>query len=91
MEMNNLLRPEESGVPVLCGKCHGKLIYNGLGQYKCEKCQNIELDNYGKVREYLEKHPGASVPDICTATGLNRAEISKMVSEDKFQVNSRTI
>lgn len=85
--MESLLHPEEEGTPVKCSRCGGKLIYKGLGEYRCEECQNAEYDNYGKVRAYLEKHPGASVPAICQGTGLSRAEISRMISEERFQLD----
>lgn len=66
------------------------MVYKGLGEYCCSQCRNVEYDSYGEVRAYLEKHPGASIPDICQATGLTRAEIMKMVEEDKFQIKCRS-
>lgn len=88
IKTEKLLQPQEDGVPVRCSQCGGRLIYRGLGEYQCEKCGGPEYDNYGKVRAYLEKHPGASVPAICQATGLTRAEISRLISEDRFWLAS---
>ena len=78
---------EEKGIPVACSKCGGKLVYRGIGEYLCPKCMTIEYDQYGKVRNYLEQHPGASVPQVCRALGLSRAEISRMIEEGKFHIS----
>ncbi|MBQ8189189.1 MAG: hypothetical protein IJZ44_05370 [Lachnospiraceae bacterium] len=87
MKLEKLLRPELSGVPEICSACGAKLTYKGLGEYECPKCFSKEYDNYGKVRTFLEKHPGASVPEVCFGTGLTRAEVTKMVDEGKFKIN----
>lgn len=87
MKTEELLQPEEKGIPICCSRCGGRLLYKGLGEYQCEHCQNKERDNYGKVRSYLESHPGALIPDICRDTGLKRSDIARMIAEDKFQIS----
>ncbi len=87
MGLEKLLRPELSGVPETCSVCKAKLLYKGLGEYECPKCGGLEYDNYGKVRTFLERHPGASIPEVCYGTGLSRAEVTKMVDEGKFKIH----
>lgn len=87
MKLEKLLRPELSGVPETCSACKTKLVYKGLGEYECPKCGGLEYDNYGKVRTFLERHPGASIPEVCYGTGLSRAEVTKMVDEGKFKIH----
>lgn len=87
MGLEKLLRPELSGVPETCSACTTKLVYKGLGEYECPKCGSLEYDNYGKVRTFLERHPGASIPEVCYGTGLSRAEVTKMVDEGKFKIH----
>lgn len=41
--------------PVQCEFCGGKLFYTGSGKYKCSSCGCIVMDDFGKVKEFLEK------------------------------------
>ena len=50
---------------VVCKECSGVMRYRGGGLYVCEECKHEELDDYGKVRQFLEKRehilPGLAV------------------------------
>ena len=60
------------------------LTYKGLGEYECDRCGNIIRDNYGKVYEYLEQHPGANVTEIEEATGVTDIKIAELVAHHRF-------
>lgn len=83
----SLLKSAQKGTPSCCSACGGRLGYNGLGEYMCERCEHREYDNYGKVRVYLEKHPKASVNQVAMDTGVSRVEVIRMVDEEKFIVD----
>ena len=72
--------------PVVCEKCGGILVYKGLGEYQCEDCGELEYDDYGKARNYLEKHKGANVAEISDATGVTHKSIREMIKEKRFEV-----
>lgn len=72
--------------PFICSKCGGNLIFKGVGEYHCEKCDSVEYDDYGKVRLYLEKHSGANMMQVAEATGVNKKTIQQMLKEDRFQI-----
>ena len=76
----------------LCSKCGADLEYVGLGEYKCSKCGATEYNDYGKVRHYLEKHPGATQDEVTRVTGVKKARIRSLIAEEKitFASNSRT-
>ena len=70
--------------------CKGNLKYTGIGEYICEKCKNIELDDYGKVRKYLEVNRGANSLQIEAATGVSRHVVGYFLEEGRIQlVNDR--
>lgn len=71
-------------LPINCSACGGKMIFQGIGSYICEKCASIEYDNYGKVRNYIEKHPGANAVTTAKALGLDRHVVWKMLNEHQF-------
>ncbi|MDE7479075.1 MAG: hypothetical protein K2M91_14235, partial [Lachnospiraceae bacterium] len=55
--------------PVFCSLCRGRMVYVGRGAYKCEKCEHEELDDFGKVRQYLEENGPMPALVIAQATG----------------------
>lgn len=77
--------------PVECKECGGIMIYKGVGEYKCEDCGALEYDDYGKARNYLEGHRGATAAEVSEATGVSQKKIRTMLKESKLEVaaNSR--
>lgn len=73
-------------VPTSCKSCGGVLVYRGLGEYRCEQCNAIDYDNYGKTRTYIEQNPGASAVDIEKNTGVSKAAIREMLKESRFEI-----
>ena len=45
--------------PYLCDVCGGLMVFKGCGEYECEDCHTKGLDDYGKVRNYIEQHAGS--------------------------------
>lgn len=85
MNLEGLLRDNEYTKPISCSKCGGRLKYAGLGEYKCTMCRNVEYDDYGKVRVFLEGHPGANIVQTQSATGVSQQLIERMIREGKFE------
>lgn len=72
--------------PTFCSKCKGVLVYKGLGEYQCEDCGASDYDDYGKVRNYLDRHRGANVAEISEATGVTHKSIRDMIKDNRFEV-----
>lgn len=72
--------------PVHCEQCGGVLIYQGVGEYACEECGNLQYDDYGKVRNYIEKHKGANMSEVSDMTGVSHNSIREMLRENRFEV-----
>jgi len=79
------------GKPLKCSVCGKTLVYKGVGEYQCSACQNLEYDDYGKVRLYIEKHNGATAIEISEATGVSQAKIRQMLKEERLEVSSNSI
>lgn len=81
------LELEDLHAPVQCTKCgEYDLKYKGLGEYFCEKCENSEFDDYGKVRNYLDVHKGTPITIIARDTGVSKTIIRKMVESERFDI-----
>lgn len=78
--------------PLTCEGCGGIMVFKGVGEYKCEDCGSVEYDDYGKVRNYLEKHAGATTADVSDATGVSQKSIREMLKEARLEIapNSNT-
>lgn len=77
---------EEYHRPTFCEKCNGVMVYKGLGEYQCEECETTDYDDYGKVRNFLDKHRGANVAEISAATGVSHKTIREMIKENRFEI-----
>lgn len=72
--------------PTQCDDCGGKMIFKGVGEYKCEDCGKVAYDDYGKVRLYIEKHHGATARQIEDETGVRQKTIRQLLKEQRIEV-----
>ncbi len=73
-------------MPHVCEKCGGVMVFKGVGEYQCEQCGEVAFDDYGKVRLYVEQHPGATVVETEAATGVSRRIIRQLLRDDRLEV-----
>lgn len=76
-------------IPLTCSKCGGIMIYEGVGEYHCEDCGEIERDDYGKVRNYIETHYNPNVTEIERGTGVTTKTILKLIKGSAFEVSDK--
>ncbi|MBQ9631478.1 MAG: hypothetical protein IJV04_00970 [Lachnospiraceae bacterium] len=69
-----------------CSKCHTLMKYLSLGEFKCPACGNEELDDYGRIRKYLDDHGNATSLDIENATGVRRAVINEYLKKGRLEI-----
>lgn len=72
--------------PVVCPECGGIMVFKGVGEYVCEDCRYSEYDDYGKVRNYLEKHEGATAAQVAAETGVTQHAIRDMLKESRLEI-----
>lgn len=84
MEFDEITDPYH--IPKICDECGGVFVFVGVGEYHCEKCGNVRYDDYGKVRLYIEKHPGANAAEVENATGVTQRSIRRMLKENRIEV-----
>lgn len=74
--------------PTVCKQCGGIMIFKGVGEYHCEDCGFVDFDDYGLVRGYIEKHPGATAAEVEAETGVKQRTIRQMLKDAKLEVAS---
>ncbi len=73
-------------IPTICAECGGIMIFKGVGEYKCEDCGHLDYDDYGRARNYIEKHPGATTAQVSEATGVTQKSIRDMLKEERLEI-----
>ncbi len=92
MTTRRLQLEELYNIPRVCKKCGGVLVFKGVGEYRCEDCGELDYDDYGKVRMYIEEHKGATAAQIEAAIGVSQRSIRQMLKDGRLEVtkDSRT-
>ncbi len=73
-------------IPRVCKSCGGVMIFKGVGEYHCEDCGEVDYDDYGKVRLYIEEHRGATAAEIEGAIGVSQRTIRRLLKEGRLEV-----
>lgn len=82
--LNKLLREEKK--PSHCEKCNGPLVFVGGGAYKCKKCGAETLDDFGKIKTFLEKNGPAPAFVIARETGVKKEAIKKYLQNGRIEM-----
>lgn len=69
-----------------CKKCGGNVLPVKDGEYKCESCGEIYLDDYGKVKKFLEDNKNVTMQDIIQHTGVPRKMVKSFLGECKLEI-----
>ena len=73
-----------------CAECGGERRYAGLGELRCVECGNVQLNDYGRVRAYLEAHPGAMQSEVSRATGVSTNRIRQLLVEERIEISANS-
>lgn len=77
---------EKYHVPKICTQCGGVMVFKGVGEYHCEECRAVDYDDYGKVRLYIEEHPGANAAQVEEKTGVTQKIIRRLLKDGRIEV-----
>lgn len=86
MRSNRIHLEDQYNIPRVCKKCGGVMVFKGVGEYHCEDCGEVDYDDYGKVRLYIEEHKGATAAQIESAIGVSQRSIRHMLKEGRLEV-----
>ena len=62
------------------------MVFKGLGEYRCEDCGELAYDDYGKVRNYIDEHKGATALQVEEATGVTQKVIRRLLRDGRLEV-----
>lgn len=72
--------------PLFCKKCGGEMkpIYSGA--YECKQCKQIELDDFGKVKAYIEEHGKQPAVILSEKTGVGVETIEYLLRSGRLEI-----
>ena len=71
MDRNELEKLIISNKPVVCEVCKGKMYYVHGGLYRCDKCGHEVLDDFGKIKTFIELNGPSPALTISAAIGVS--------------------
>ncbi len=72
--------------PVICENCQGKMFYVSSGKYECRLCGHIVLDDFGKVKQYLEDYGPSPAIVVSEATGVPTEIIEMFLKRGRIEI-----
>lgn len=72
--------------PNRCSKCKGRLKYIGGGYYECYDCGNREIDDFGKIKEYIDANGPKPAIVISENTGVPIELINGMLKQGRLEI-----
>ena len=76
--------------PISCPSCRGKLFYVGSGKYKCERCEKEVMDDFGKIKDFLEAQGPSSSVEIAEATGVKIEVIDFFLKKGRLEITENS-
>lgn len=74
----------------LCTVCQRFFEKQHAAQEKCQTCNDRDEADYRKVRDYLERHEGATVSDVMKDTGVSLKTLDRFIAERRvYIINNR--
>lgn len=69
-----------------CEFCHNKMKYEGAGRYRCSYCGMEALDDFGKLRKFLEENGPTPGGVIAQATGISIDKIDDFLRKGRVEI-----
>ncbi len=72
--------------PWFCSKCGGELKPVCSGTYECTVCKNLEYDDFGKVKKYIEENGRQPAVILAEKTGVAIATIDTFLKTGRLEI-----
>lgn len=87
--MNDIEKLLLTNKPTKCD-CGGKFFHIGGGKYECEKCGNLVLDDFGKVKQFLEENGTMPIMAISQCTGVSIEIIESLLKDGRVEISENS-
>ncbi|MBR1471058.1 MAG: hypothetical protein IJ600_05390 [Lachnospiraceae bacterium] len=81
-EYDKLLRHNRIDI---CSACGGKMRQVRSGEFVCTECGAAELDDFGRIRKYMEQHGPASKEELYRVLGVRKEVINEYIRQQRLE------
>lgn len=72
--------------PMFCRTCREKMRLIGGGKYKCDSCGEEVLDDFGKIKEFLDANGPATRYEIERETGVRGETVDLFLRKGRIEI-----
>ena len=69
-----------------CELCHSRMNYVGSGRYRCSFCGTERLDDFGKIKQFLDQNGPTPSGIIAQQTGLGMEQIDAYLRKGMVEI-----
>lgn len=70
----------------ICPDCHTLMRYKYAGIYVCDSCGKEELNDFGKVKKYLDENGPTNAIELSAQTGVRRSTIGQFLRLGRVEI-----
>ncbi len=70
----------------ICPNCNILMKYKYAGIYSCEQCGAEKLNDFGKIKKYLNENGPTNAIDLSANTGVRRSRIGEFLRMGKVEI-----
>lgn len=67
-----------------CSRCGKIYAYDGFNI--CIQCRREDEEDFKKIKEYIDKNPGANVSEVSEKTGIDSKKIIKFLRQGRLEI-----
>jgi len=71
-----------------CELCRSRLQYVGGGRYRCTFCRTEVMDDFGKIKQYLEDNGPTPQAIISKSTGIGMDKIESYLKQGMVEISN---
>lgn len=71
---------------IKCPNCKTPMTYKYAGKYLCEKCGAEELDDFGKIKAYINEHGPTNAIELSAKTGVRKSKIGEFLRLGRVEI-----
>ena len=88
--MDNLEAIMLSGRPEACDMCKSRVYYVGKGQYLCKTCGHTTLDDFSKLRKYLQTKGRELAQTLSEEIGVHVESVEDLLHKAEAEIPTET-
>ncbi len=76
----------DSDTTFICPNCNVRMKYKYAGIYVCDSCGVEELNDFGKIKRYLDEHGPTNAIELSAHTGVSRSKIGEFLRLGRVEI-----